>query len=94
MIAQFNRFAIEMTLRQAQSASHQGRCDEDVAALVKHPKIRRQLDKISVYDIRLKLEEYGAWDKDELADHEDNKHRIVWIAAGDIVEEKHNAGRR
>lgn len=87
MFAPFNRFELEMTLAQANGASHQGDCDEDVAALLRHPKIARQLRKIGPDKIREELAEYGAWDDEELADDEANKARIVWIAAGDIVEE-------
>ena len=87
MFASFNRFEIEMTRAQAHAASHQGQCDDDVAELLRHPKIARQLRKIGPDKIREELAEYGAWDDDELADDEANKARIVWIAAGNIVEE-------
>ena len=77
---------IEMTMAQAQSASHQGQCDDDVQALSNHRKIRRQLERIDPAALRKELAEYGAWDEQELADHERNIQRILWIAAGDIVE--------
>ena len=94
MIAYFNRFHIEMTLAQANEASHQGICDEDVAALVKHPKIARQLAKINADDIRSELREYGAWETDELMDSDANNARIIWIAAGDILNEQYEKQRR
>lgn len=87
MYAIFNRFEIQMTKAQAMSASHPGPCDLDVAALVKQPKIARQLDKISRDAIREELREYGAWDATELADDAANRARLVWIAAGNIREE-------
>lgn len=87
MIAMFNRFDIEMTLAQAKSASHQGQCDSDVAALVAHPKIARQLRKIPADDIRAELKEYGAWDSAELSNDAQNWQRIIWCAAGNIAEE-------
>ena len=79
---------IEMTLAQAQSASHQGQCDADVLALSNHRKIRPQLERIDPEALRNELSEYGAWDEQELADHAQNLQRILWIAAGDIVENK------
>ena len=91
MYAHFNRFSIEMTMRQAESASHPGNCDDDVAQLLEDRRIVRQLDKISAEKIRDELREYGAWDADELADDDANRERIVWIAAGDIVEESRAA---
>ena len=33
------------------------------------------------------LSEYGAWDADELANHDDNLERIVWLAANDVAED-------
>lgn len=88
MYASFNRFEIQMTLKQARSASHQGQCDEDVKILLQDPKIIRQLDKIDPEKIAAELHEYGAWDEEELKDSQANRERIIWIAAGDIVEEK------
>lgn len=32
------------------------------------------------------LSEYGAWDDEELSDHEQNWHRLLWCAANDIAE--------
>jgi hypothetical protein len=87
MWATFERFEIQMTKAQALSASHQGRCDEDVDALLQLPKIKRQLKKISDSDLSDELREYGAWDETELADRAANEHRIIWIAAGNIREE-------
>jgi beta-lactamase class D len=81
------RIEIEMTLEQARSASHQGQCDADVAFLSTFPKIARQLAKIDAETLRKEHKEYGAWDADELADHDQNLRRILWLAAGDIVDE-------
>lgn len=77
---------IVMTREQAESASHQGSCDADVAFLVKVPAIATQLDAFSPDEIRDALREYGAWDADELADEEQNRHRVVWSAANYIKE--------
>ena len=79
--------AIKMTRAQAQSATHPGPCDDDVKALTATPAIRRQLDKIDPEALRKELKQHGAWSTEELADHEQNKQRIVWIAAGDICDQ-------
>lgn len=81
------RIEIKMTLEQARGASHQGQCDNDVKALSEVPAIARQLRKIDPALLSVELREYGAWDDAELADHAQNLQRILWIAAGDIVEE-------
>lgn len=85
--AYFNRFTIGMTREQALKASHAGRCDEDVETLVRNPRIASQLRHISPKDIRAELREYGAWSGAQLDDDEENKRRIVWIAACNIREE-------
>jgi hypothetical protein len=85
--ASFDRFTIEMSLEDAESASHQGQCDEDVEALVRSERIASQLAKISDDDLVAELKEYGTWTTEELADRCANENRIVWIAAGNITEE-------
>jgi hypothetical protein len=78
--------SIEMTIDQAESASHQGQCDEDVAALVQVPEIAMQLDSIGADKIRAGCKETGAWDEEQLADDDENRLRAVWMAACDIKE--------
>lgn len=77
---------LQLKLSDACGASHQGRCDEDVRDLSIVPYVRKQLDALSPGGVRDELREYGAWDAEELADHEQNLQRIVWLAAGDISE--------
>ena len=88
MYASFNHFEIELTKKQAISASHPGPCDLDVKALLRIPAIKKQLAKISDSDLTAELYDYGAWDEVELANRADNEARIIWIAAGDIAEGK------
>jgi hypothetical protein len=80
------KIEIQMTLVQAKAASHQGQCDSDVRELSRVPAIARQLRKIDASLLTAELEEYGAWDSDELEDREQNLQRILWLAAGDIVD--------
>ena len=56
-------------------------------ALSKRPEIAKQLDEIDPEKLRKELEEYGAWDDVELADHAQNLQRFLWCAAGDIKDE-------
>lgn len=80
------RIELNITKKEADSAFHQGQCDDDVKALSITPKIRRQLKTIDPCILRDELSEYGAWDESELQDHETNLQRILWIACGDINE--------
>jgi hypothetical protein len=91
MYASFNCFKIKTTKKEAFSMSHQGECYYDIAALL--PKFNRQLEKIGAEKIAAELKECGAWSEEELSDIEQNKMRILWIAAGNIIEERHCRGK-
>ena len=80
------RIDLQMTKAQAAGASHSGNCDSGVAALIREPAIARQVAKWDPATLAAELKEYGAWEPEELADHDANVARMVWIAAGDIVE--------
>lgn len=80
------RVSLEMTKAQARAASHQGSCDDDVRWLAQQSSIVDQLDKIDPAELAKELREYGAWDDAELADHDQNLQRLVWLAAGDIAD--------
>lgn len=86
--AYFDRFEFAMTLEQALSAAHQGECSEDVEALSRVPEIRSQLDALDPEQVRRELKGWGAWEAEELTDHEDNLQRILWLAACNIREEE------
>lgn len=81
------RLYLALTLEDAQCGSHQGPCDADIADLRRVPYIAEQLDAMPVELVRAHLREYGAWDDAELADREQNLHRTLWLACGDIREE-------
>lgn len=81
------RIELNISRNIAQSCSHSGSCDNDVAEAMQIPSIRRQLNKIDPVVLSNELREYGAWDDNELKDHAANLTRILWIACGDIVEE-------
>jgi hypothetical protein len=80
------RIELQITKSQADSCSHPGQCDQDVADLRKNPTIRRQLQKLNPATVSECLREYGAWDDVELSDHDKNLDRLLWIACCDIAE--------
>lgn len=88
MFATFNRFELQITRDQALTGSHQGSCDDDIKALLELPAIKRQFKKIDPAKIKEELKEYGAWNEEELKDVDQNQARILWIACGNIREEK------
>jgi hypothetical protein len=79
---------LEISLDQANGAYHQGQCDDDVKALSNEPDIQSQLAKLNPETVRNELREYGAWDEKELADHDQNLQRLLWLAAADITEQQ------
>jgi hypothetical protein len=89
--ASFSRFELRLPGQCVLDCSHSGPCDEDVAYWV--DRVRAQVDADSFAlaptadKIRDELREYGAWDAEELADDEQNWHRLVWIAASNISED-------
>lgn len=87
MYATFNRFELKLTKAQALQGSHPGPCDNDIAELLQVPSIRRQFKKIDPDMIRDELQDWGAWDDEELSNIPDNQARILWIACGNIRED-------
>lgn len=87
-IAYFNYIQeIELPLEIADQCSHPGDCSEDVKECAQLPEIKAQLDEIDPERLKEELDQYGAWNETELSNHQDNLERILWIAAGDIMEE-------
>jgi hypothetical protein len=82
--AYFNGFHIELPDEAVTDCSHQGACDEDVAHWAGKLSLELNPDIL-----RKELEQSGAWDDDELADHEANIRRIIWIAANNIKDEEY-----
>jgi hypothetical protein len=84
-IATFNRFELEMSEDAVRDCSHSGPCDNDVDIWAN--KIVRP-DEITSEKLALELKDYGAWDAKELQDDAQNWKRLIWIAAGNIQDEK------
>ena len=55
-------------------------------SLSRQPYIAEQLAKLDPKLLAKELSEWGAWDEAELADHDQNLQRILWLAACDIAE--------
>lgn len=81
--------SIELPEDVVNACNHSGPCDEDVDRAMELPEIKAELSEIDPEQLRKELSEYGAWDDQELANHQDNLKRILWIAAGNIQDEQH-----
>lgn len=86
------RIELALTLDDAQSASHPGQCDDDVAALMQVPYIAEQLGHISSDIAREIAAESGRNDyghgPEDMEDREANLAFILWCACNDITEEE------
>jgi hypothetical protein len=75
---------LQMTLRQAQSASHS---EDSVRALLSEPAIAKQVARWDMGKVRRTLAEYGVWDARELADDDMSRVRMLWILAGNLIDD-------
>lgn len=81
------RIELQIAMEDAEYASHTGSCDPEVYNLrTFEPYIKRQLDALAPSVVRDELREYGAWDYAELADHDANLSRLLWLACCNIAE--------
>jgi hypothetical protein len=78
---------IQLTMEQAERGGHSGSVDLDIAALRNVPEIKSQLEALSMDAVIEELFNSGAYDMEDLLDHDQNLSRILWFACGDIVEE-------
>lgn len=81
------RLELDIDLDDAQSCSHQGDCELDVMELMVSERIQVQTNRWSPEILAAHLKEYGAWDDQELSDHEANIKRQLWIACCDVEED-------
>jgi hypothetical protein len=84
-----NYVELSITKKNAEIGHHQGPCDDDIRFLRTLPSIQRELNKLDDENVRKELKDYGAWDETELANHNENLNRLLWIACGDIQERSH-----
>lgn len=82
---------LEQALRDGdhiEGCSASGRCDDAVECAMEDPKVAAILERLEGNSDKLvaDLAEYGAWDADDLADHEANLARLVWTVACDVRE--------
>lgn len=87
----YDRFEIDMPIECVRDCSHQGECDMDVEHW--EDKVDRPLS-CTPENLMLELKEYGAWDENELSDDTANWRRIIWITAGNLMDEIRENRRR
>lgn len=78
---------LEIETKDVRTLSAPGPRDDDVEAALLEPYIAAQLETVDPDALRRHLREFGAWDDDELADHDANLARLLWTACCDLGEE-------
>lgn len=81
------RLCLRLTEEQVSTGHHSGDCQADVEAIQQDDSLAPQLAEWDPEDLRHELKGYGAWNAEELADHEMNLTRMVWIACGDCADD-------
>lgn len=81
------RIELDISPEESSKGYHQGQCDDDIAELRQVPHIKKQLDALDPQLVAQELKETGGWDETELADHDANLARLLWIACSDIAED-------
>jgi hypothetical protein len=82
--------SIELPVEIIEMCPISGSADNAIASMRKLPEVIAEVAAINPDKLRMELKEYGAWDAEELANHEDNIDRILWIACCDIREGKYD----
>lgn len=63
-----------------------GSADDWSVMVINDPEVRLELDKILPEKVATELRDLGAWEEDELANHEDNLKRLVWVLVGNYTD--------
>lgn len=88
MEAPFNYIteSLNITKAVANECSRSGNNEYSVNYYMNLPKYKKQLLKLDKEQVRNELNDLGAWEDDELKNHEDNLQRLFWLACGNIMD--------
>lgn len=82
------KFSLTIPLDLATPCTLPGRdATEPVTELARVREIAKQLDSIKPEDLRDELSGFGAWSELDLANHQENRLRMLWVACCDLVDE-------
>ena len=79
---------LELEWPDVRQCSHSGDCWEDVNRALGRPYVQEQFAQYEDWQLKQALMDHGAWTGEELLSRADNKRRIVWLAACQILEEE------
>lgn len=77
---------IKIKISDAETLASRGESIGTVKRMREESFYENQLQEIKPENLRKVLREYGAWDDQELENHDENLNRILWIAGCDVAE--------
>lgn len=88
MKAPFNYITASLNITKvvAKECSRSGDNEQIVNYYMSLPKYKKQLSKIDKEQLIKELNDYGAWEDEELKNHEDNLQRVFWLSCHNIVD--------
>jgi hypothetical protein len=87
----FSNYGNDLRLKpqDIENCSGSGDVTQAVKEVSQMPYVKKQTAKFEPTQLRKELKEYGAWDEDELNNHQENIQRWIWLSACDISERMH-----
>ena len=88
MEAPFNYITESLNITKAvvNECSRSGDNEYSVNYYMNLPKYKKQLLKLDKEQVRQELNDLGAWEDEELENHEDNLKRLFWVSCGNIAD--------
>jgi hypothetical protein len=88
MEAPFNYIteSLNITKAVAKECSQSGNNEYSVNYYMNLPKYKKQLLKLDKEEVRNELNDLGAWEDNELKDHNNNLERLFWLSCSNIVD--------
>ena len=77
---------LRITRTDAAKCSLSGDNEPALKELMQKRYIKKQLKTLNPDKLKKELKEYGAWDSEQLENHEENLLRWLWISCVDITE--------
>ena len=75
---------LKITRNDANFCSQSGDMEQNCKQVMKKPYIKKQLEKLEPEKLAKELKEFGAWDSEQLENHEENILRWFWSSCCDI----------
>lgn len=86
-VMQFNYLELELPIENILDIAQSGDNSEAVEEVLKLKMVQEQIKLLDKEKIVKCLEDYGAWDDEELSNHDENIKRLIWIGSWNYFDE-------